>query len=478
MARKILSFVMCMLIVVSTMVMSACGDDETDVYSGGSGSKTETVSSNEPMTICIYGIKEPGTTDAAIEKVEEALSKISVRKYNTTIDLILIEEEEYAAMMFAKAKMAINSYNTQRLSDKKLTADEKKLIMQSNVDYWYTTGDGQRYSYDVKEATNIPSEVLTGTLDIFLVYNPEPDSVVLDPDSEYYNKALTTYSMFDIMYNEQILAPLNSYFKGAYSAVKSTIHTHALQYVTRKQYSTSIDGTPSTVDDYFGVPNNYIYGDYDFVIFNKTFVDKLYSGTDKSEIAKDPAKLTALIKELTEKQGTEGFEYTNVEKRFTSYEEYLETANSETFAIGYISGYNAVEQLFESHENLDVYVTKENVVSSPSEYCDSMFAIGRSTESVERCLDILLLINSNKEFRNILQYGVEGVHYTQYRELITPISGDKEESKYFMDMKYSGNMFILYPSSDMDAEMRKMAENEWQLAKDQVIQLVRQNTSG
>ena len=47
-----------------------------------------------------------------------------------------------------------------------------------------------------------------------------------------------------------------------------------------------------------------------------------------------------------------------------------------------------------------------------------------------------------------------------------------------MDMKYSGNMFILYPSSDMDAEMRKMAENEWQLAKDQVIQLVRQNTSG
>ena len=101
-----------------------------------------------------------------------------------------------------------------------------------------------------------------------------------------------------------------------------------------------------------------------------------------------------------------------------------------------------------------------------------MFAIGRSTKSVERCLDILLLINTNKEFRNILQYGVEGVHYTQYRDVVTPITGEKEETKYFMDMKYTGNMFILNPSSDMDAEMRKMAENDWQLAKDQIIDLV------
>ena len=466
MKRRMLSLAMCLLMVVSAMVMSACGGDDASLYDYSS-IFNETTSSNEPMTICIYGIKEPGTTDAAIEKVEEALSKISVRKYNTTIDLILVEEEEYAAMMFAKAKMAINSYNTELLGNKKLTAEEKKEIMESNVDYWYSDANNNKYSYEVKEATNLPSDVLTGTLDIFLVYNPEADSAVLDPESEYYNKALTKYSMFDIMYNERIFAPLNTYFRGAYSSVKSTAYTHALQYVTKPQYEDE-DGTTT---EYYGVPNNYIYGSYDFVIFNKNYVDKLYSGVDKSAFT-DPAKLESLVKELTEKQGTEGFDYDTVEKEFQSYEEYLAVANTEKFAIGYISGYSAVEELFESHDNLDVYILNKNSVTNPKDYCDSMFAIGRSTKSVERCLDILLLINTNKEFRNILQYGVEGVHYTQYRDVVTPITGEKEETKYFMDMKYTGNMFILNPSSDMDAEMRKMAENDWQLAKDQIIDLV------
>ena len=41
-----------------------------------------------------------------------------------------------------------------------------------------------------------------------------------------------------------------------------------------------------------------------------------------------------------------------------------------------------------------------------------------------------------------------------------------------MNPKYFGNMFLLYPSSDMTDEEKLMAKNGWQMTKDQIIDLV------
>lgn len=482
MKKRLLSLIMCALMIVSAFVMSACGDEDDGLAEKAGEKGVETTSSNAPMTICIYGIREPGTTDEAIAKVEEALSAISVRRYNTTIDLILIEEEEYAAQIFSKVKMAVSKYNTGLLNNKKLTSAEKQEIMASNVDYYYNNEEGnQKLPYNVKQATNISSEVLNGTLDIFLVYDPEPGSPVLDVNSEYYNEALTNYSMFDILYNEKALAPLKSMLSsGTYSSVKSVVYTDALNYVTRPSYKNE------KATDIYGVPNNYIYGNYEYVIFNKEYVDLIYPGVDKSEIATENGQLDALIAEIEARKesGAQGFtDLHSVERTFSSYEEYVRLPDNEKrFAIGYIKGNNALEQLFETHTNLDVYPMVVNAVKSDVDYdrkmCSSMFCVGspaqdKDNERLKRSMDILLLMNTNTDFRNILQYGVEGVHFTQYSDdEVIPISSDRAEAKYSMNMKYSGNMFLLYPSVDMTAEQRAMAANNWQLAKDQVYELL------
>jgi hypothetical protein len=157
------------------------------------------------MTITVYGITDESTTPEAIELVEEALNKISVRKYNTKVDLSLYPENVYASQIFSKVKMSVNSYNT-KLLDKAKDEEEKEFIKSSNVNYI-------EYEGKLVEATNLPSDLVTAPLDIFLVYTPDEDSVVLDPESEYYNPILADGGMFDVLYGERALQPLNAKIK-------------------------------------------------------------------------------------------------------------------------------------------------------------------------------------------------------------------------------------------------------------------------
>ncbi len=507
MKRRLLSFVMCLALVLSTVVMASCSDEDNSLaISGGENDGFTTTSKNDPITICIYSIRGEGTTDEAIELVEKELSRIAVARYNTTIDLILIDEEDYAAMVFTKLRMAISAYNTSRLDPSGLTQTKEEMdeIKASNVDYQDENGR----SYGVREATNLSSEVLNGTFDIFLCYTPEEGNKALyNPDAIIDENPL---GMFEILYREKALAPLTTYLNGLYSDVKNILYTHALDYVTRPSYKNA------SAKEVYGIPNNYVYGSYDYIIFNEDYVNEFISpngnGVDKSEFipigGQNTSRYRALILELANKHvldknisfktydeyeayvnenasGEKLFDI-DLETRFESYEDYLDyTIDDGDFAIARISGSMAVKELFsdeEKHDNLDVYVEKANSVTNQKDFCDSMYCIGINNLGkegdavrVQRSMDVLKLINTNKEFRNILQYGVEGTHYTQYTEDedVNPLTSSRKDSKYMnVNPKYFGNMFLLYSSTNMTEAEKLLAKDNWQMAKDQIIDLV------
>ncbi len=489
MKKRLLSLMMCILIVFSALVMASCSDDEGTLEKlGGESDELTTTSTNDPMTICIYSIRGKGTTDEAIALVEKELSRIAVRKYNTTIKLILIDEEDYAAVMFTKVKTAIAAYNSSLIKDlTSVTQEELAEIRKSNVDYKDEDGN----SYYVKEASNLPSDVLNGTLDIFLCYTPEGGNGALY-DPNYYVPESRQYSMFDILYREKALAGLSSYLSGNYSDLNSVLYTHALKYVTRADKNGD--------DEIYGIPNNYVYGSYEYIIFNDEYVEDIISpdghGSDKSAYVPtntaNTKRFNNLLKSLKKAQenGTIPADVVITDNdgnipKFDTYEEFKAyTDNGGDFAIARVSGSKSVGSILEDdrYENFDVYVEKYNQVTNTEDFCESMYCIGLnnlgdgSGERVKRCLDILKLMNTNKEFRNTLQYGVEGTHYTQYTEDedVNPISSAKNESKYNQIglEKYFGNMFLLYPNSDMTEDEKLLAAENWALAKEQILQLV------
>ncbi len=507
MKKRLLSLLMCALIIISAFVMAACSDDEGALEKlGGEGDENATTSSNDEMTICIYSIRSPGTSDEAIQLVEEALSNIAVRKYNTKIDLILIDEEDYAATMFAKVKKSIAAYNSALLKNTALSETEQDKIAASYIDYVDNTGD---FNYGVKEESNISTEVSNGTLDIFLCYTPKDENGNSDNGRLYTTEPSEPLSMFEILVREDALAPVTTYLESAYADLNNVLYTHALNYVTRGE-------------DVYGVPNNYVYGNYDYIVFNDSYVSEFTSpgghGGDKTmwlPTDENTGRITDLINNLNNKRTeitanpshkdyakwNEVYIPSSADKipTFDSYENFeqfvqgkgydfdgdgVKETDYKNFAIARISGSKSLSTLLKSgsFENFDVYVESANAVENPDEFCDSMFCIGRNAlgtdkkgERIKRSLDILRLINTNKEFRNILQYGVKDIHYSQFSEDedVIPLNGSKPEEQYTnIYPEFFGNNFLLYPCSTMNAEDKLMAKDDWQLSKDQIIELV------
>ncbi|MDV5111528.1 ABC transporter substrate-binding protein [Clostridium perfringens] len=94
---------------------------------------------------------------------------------------------------------------------------------------------------------------------------------------------------------------------------------------------------------------------------------------------------------------------------------------------------------------LESYITNGSVNGS-------MIAISKNSKNPEKAMEFLNLLNTDKYLRNLINYGIEGVHYEK-------ISNNKirllEESKnYMVDYYTLGNLFITYVLEDEP-------ENKW-----------------
>lgn len=85
-----------------------------------------------------------------------------------------------------------------------------------------------------------------------------------------------------------------------------------------------------------------------------------------------------------------------------------------------------------------------------------MLGISKYAEDAERCMEIITFLNTNPEFRNLLQYGIEGVNYKIDEDTgkLSRLNHD-----YMMNIYTTGNVFIAHPEEDMDL-------NVWEQAKE------------
>ncbi len=141
-----------------------------------------------------------------------------------------------------------------------------------------------------------------------------------------------------------------------------------------------------------------------------------------------------------------------------------------------VLSYNKDEEAFEYvDENGVAYypvVVKYPTIDEYDVY-GNMFGVCQYTRSLSRSMDIITYLNTNADFRNILQYGVdmasidknaddkyttEEERPTAYYEVIEDEDGNKlakpiENCEYKISPESAGNVFISYPAYNMSASI-------------------------
>lgn len=442
---KLTSLLLLVVMLFSVLTLASCGDDDQEL--------TEEVKA--PITITLYSIKEEGTTDEAIALVEERLNLISRAYYNTAIKLVLYTEAEYDTKL--AEKMAAAKANPPA---------QKKPSTQKNPTYETTVVDGfEQYIYPT--ATD-------SQLDVFLVRDQGSfNTFVAD-------KSLS--NLTDILKQDNFLTLsgyINKYLMSAVTVNNST----------------------------YAVPNNHLIASYTYLLLNKEMVealgytdsygefDSLYdlrnyladvdaAYPDATPLFNCPEASVAFIEEgsmigtlVTDDRYLDAnmpvallkeAEYAQYLASKQAYEQLGYLKYDESFDGSSLCGAAFVSSMPGVAEELygdDYYTILYALPMATNEALySSMYAISAHSVNAERAMEVISLLNTNEEFRNIFQYGVEGTHFTrdEYTGLV-----HRENRNYLMNDLYTGNGYLLYPNDEM-------TENELDLRDERTYEQVKE----
>lgn len=451
--KKLIATILCVMM-LGTLVLTSCQDnddeDETDAEYRTPYSLVMTLVSEKPVS-------------AETEKlIEDAFNAITESKYKTRVDLRYYTADEY----FESLKQTIENIQMGDIVEggdssngSETTAAEEETII--NEEYGYS-----EFKYP---------EVKQNQLDIVYISGSAMYKYLIDNDClSKLDTELTTTSKV-----------LNDYIFPEYlNAVKVGQATYA-------------------------IPNNNVAGDYTYMLVNKELAEKYqYTSAMKSwstltgatDFIEDVANYeTGVLPiygnptpinchnwsyELTETNGLISYKLVpskfsifgcTIQKEVTaetilsigktltaSYGTQLTTiqgfkdknyvsetlADGQKFGVGFIKGNE--KDVKDYRDDYEVIVLETPKMTADSIF-ENMFGVfSNFTEDsarIKRCMEVITRLNTDAELRNILQYGIEGTHYTidDKTGVLTRLNDD-----YMMDVSKTGNIFMAHAEEGVD----------------------------
>ncbi len=456
-------------------VFTACGDDEEVAETG-----------KRAMTLNLYGITNESTTEEAVAAVQEKMNEYTEGKFNTHIVLHLYTEDEYYDVIDAKLE-EITRLKAEEAANKKNNGNKPSSTTAADS----VVTDAETYEDENGVTKNVYPEEKATQLDIFMV---------------------------------QGATNLNKYNDGKYLSPLSESLANSSKILTKRISATLLAGATlggrgnaqglvnkGTV---YGIPNNYVFGEYTYLLVKKDIADDYgYSADDVDDLeglanflddaAKDYSDHITLYNEpklsaqyLTETDSLIGAMVTNDKNGYSrlppasllnlvSYQNYMvslkefndagyitkgddysmpvdENGEPKKVAAAFIKGDASLPAQYEDEYFV---ITYEKPQAAAADRPGTMFCVSSYAVNVDRAMEIITALQTSDELRNTFQYGVENVHYEvdEYTGIVKMLNKD-----YSMNPEDTGNLFLLKTSTDMDAKMLKLAENDWALGKQQL----------
>jgi len=483
MKKRFLCLVMCILMLLP-MVLTSCSDstgkgDETTSSSSSSSSKA--------MTVTLYTITEKSTTEEALAMVEDAINEITEADFNTHVILRATTADKYEKLI---STTVADIEEQIRIAEEEAAAKKaaEKAARQAAKN---AAKNGQTTTAVTTTAeTTTEADTIINDLGLEETVYPEEDGTQLDIF------LINSYEMFAELQEAGHLAALDEQLGIGAKIIKSYINNNYINGAKVKSKT-------------YGIPNNHVFGDYQYLLLNKEVFDGLYYDfdnitefSDLEEFYKDVIEYRpdvipmlgefdgnihyldgrpSLIGAMLPADVTESAQPVNLFNNI-SYMAYFNTMQAlyaangvvldgsledgNVYASAVINGDYNIPALYEE----DYYILPLRYpTADEEEIFGGMYAISAHTKDVARCMDIVTYLSTNADFVNLFTYGIEDVHYTvdPISKIVTKINDD-----YSMNMRYTGNQFLMYANSDMDEKTLGLAANNWELAKLQNLDMV------
>ena len=522
MSKRLMSLVLCVLMLLSVFLTS-CKDEGTEVSASDSAKTLTMLVITETQVIYTddeyeaLSAEEKATVDAVREQyaaVEEAINKITKSKYKTQLKMYYYTEEQYYDVLEQKLEN-LEEYTTNATTAKKYYTNFKRTEKYAgNTDevlvyekFCQTYPDMAMYI----DAPVVDEEAETEKTDEIKYPEVSEDQVDIlfigsyEQYMDYIDRAWLT--KLDTLLNSNVAKKLSSYVYPAFMAAAKTekgyfavpnntlVGEYTVLLINKEmcdkysdinqltslsdalplvkdvaKYETDID--PVWCDSYLGYTNTHFwsmnYQKIDYVddagVAKSTYeyeIDSSAFSVLGSVYSKDYEALTADKSYFAFNSLLNDTNFRNqmVALKTIELEGYVGAEGSTNdFAVGVFKGSGRDLEAFEE----DYYiVTLENPVATEEDLFGSMFALSTFTSSDNRnaAMEIVTLINTDEDFRNLLQYGIKGTNY----EVNDDGCAERlPENLYMMDVYKTGNMFVAYPDAD-----RGMDQKTWDYAKSQ-----------
>ncbi len=95
----------------------------------------------------------------------------------------------------------------------------------------------------------------------------------------------------------------------------------------------------------------------------------------------------------------------------------------------------------------------EYPMATEDELYGNMYAVYANSPNLSRAMKVITYLNTNSEMRDLLQYGVEDIHYERNDDgTVSLLSDNPDYGTYRMKMERTGNCFIASPEESMGAD--------------------------
>ena len=446
--KKIISLILCVLMLVP--MLSSCSDKE-DV-------DTIETTVRPAVTLSLYVITEEGTTPAAADAVENAIRSLIKSKYTTNLEIEYISEYEYYDRLEAQMSAMENAKNANPVETEAVTdeVEETEAV---------TTEATVVNEYGVTELRY--PELTEGQVDIFMItdYNKYLEYVEknwlynLDNAIRTSANKLTDYiypSIFDAakVDGSYYAIPNNMPIGGTGTYIAINRELAAEFGLDVKNITSFFDGELVKFinwvsDNKEGVTPvagkyeelNVTYMNYLGRAFNNRFS---LVGAYGSDVITDAENLFANKKFVSELLSLANLKYRNA----------FGDSFVDNFAVAVKKG--DIYDMAEDSEKYEI-VALESSTKSANELAKNMFAVSAFTKEIDRVMEVLALLNTNSELRNLLQYGIENVNY-ELDEVTGALS--RMNNEYMMDIYKTGNVYMAYPEEGMPLNIWEMSKKQ------------------